>query len=74
MGEAMTQAEFRSALKSLGLSQRSLAERLGVEASTVNRWALGKAPVPKYAVYVLSLLAERQELEAAALVMLRRHA
>ena len=60
----MTAPELRAILKSLGLSQRSLAERLGVQISTVNRWALGKAPVPKYAVYVLSLLAERREIAA----------
>lgn len=60
----MTAPEFRSTLKSLHLSQRSLAERLGVETSTVNRWALGKAPVPRYAVYVLELLAERREISA----------
>lgn len=53
----MTGLEFRAALKHLNLSQRALAARLGVETSTVNRWALGKAPVPQYAAYVLELLA-----------------
>jgi transcriptional regulator with XRE-family HTH domain len=52
----MTAAEFRAALAALNLSQRALAARLGVEASTVNRWALGKADVPQYAAYVLELL------------------
>lgn len=60
----MTAPEFRTTLKSLKLSQRSLAERLGVDATTVNRWAVGKAPVPRYAVYVLELLAERREISA----------
>jgi len=60
----MTPTEFRAALKSLSLSQRSLAERLGVEPATVNRWATGKVPVPQYAVYVLELLAERREIAA----------
>lgn len=55
----MTPAQFRAALKSLRLTQRSLAERLGVERSTVNRWAQGTRPVPQYVVYVLELLAER---------------
>ncbi len=59
----MTAPDFRAALKSLHLSQRSLAERLGVEASTVNRWAQGTRPVPHYAVYVLELLAERDSLQ-----------
>jgi len=60
----MTPTEFRAALKSLSLSQRSLAERLGVEPATVNRWATGKVPVPQYAAYVLELLAERREIAA----------
>jgi len=60
----MTAPELRAALKSLNLSQRSLAERLGVEPATVNRWATGKVPVPQYAVYVLGLLAERREIAA----------
>jgi transcriptional regulator with XRE-family HTH domain len=53
----MTAPEFRAALKSLHLSQRSLAERLGVHKGTVNRWVTGELPVPQYAAYVLSLLA-----------------
>jgi len=52
----MTAPEFRAALKSLNLSQRALAARLGVERSTVNRWAVGKAAVPQYVAYVLELL------------------
>ena len=60
----MTSPDFRAALKSLNLSQRSLAERLGVLPGQVNRWAMGKAPVPQYAAYVLELLAERREIAA----------
>ena len=56
----MTHTEFRSTLKSLGITQRSLAERLGVGRSAVNRWAQGTRPVPQYVVYVLELLAERE--------------
>jgi len=55
----MTHTQFRSTLKSLNLTQRSLAERLGVGNSAVNRWAQGTRPVPQYAVYVLELLTER---------------
>ena len=62
----MTHTEFRSALKSLRLTQRSLAERLGVGRSAVNRWAQGTRPVPQYVVYVLELLAERERLIAEA--------
>lgn len=51
----MTHAEFRSTLKSLGITQRSLAERLGVNTATVNRWAQGTLAVPEYAAYALTL-------------------
>lgn len=64
----MTPDEFRAALKRLGLRQRWLAERLGVETSTVNRWATGKAPVPQYAVFCLSLLDQIADRGAAAAV------
>lgn len=56
----MTAPEFRATLKALGLSQRSFALRIGVEISTVNRWATGKATVPRYAEYVLELLRDAQ--------------
>lgn len=52
----MTNDEFRAALKTLDLRQRWLASRLGVETSTVNRWAQGTLPVPQYAVFALSLI------------------
>lgn len=43
----------------MGLSQATFAARLGVRASTVNRWALGSVSLPRYAEYVLELLEER---------------
>ena len=51
----MTPDEFRAALKALGLRQKWLAERLGVATTTVNRWATGELPVPRYAVAYLGL-------------------
>jgi transcriptional regulator with XRE-family HTH domain len=56
----MTANEFRDALKALGMTQRSFAERLGLAATTVNRWALGTLPVPQYAVAFLQVAAELQ--------------
>jgi transcriptional regulator with XRE-family HTH domain len=56
----MTSADFRAALKSLGLSQLELAERLGVDPSTVNRWAVGRVAVPQYAGYVIELLSRAE--------------
>jgi DNA-binding transcriptional regulator YdaS (Cro superfamily) len=56
----MTPAEFRAALKTLGLRQSWLAERLGVSVSTVNRWATGAVPVAPYVPFVMELLRDRQ--------------
>jgi len=58
----VTPTEFRAVLRGLGLSQRAFASRLGLDAHTVNRWAQGSVPVPRYAIYVLELLSERREL------------
>jgi transcriptional regulator with XRE-family HTH domain len=57
----MTAPEFRTALAALGLRQNRLAECLGVTTATVNRWAIGRVPVPQYAVFVLLLLAALTE-------------
>jgi transcriptional regulator with XRE-family HTH domain len=46
----MTPQEFRDTIRELGLSQRALARHLGLNKSTVNRWATGETPVPQYAV------------------------
>jgi transcriptional regulator with XRE-family HTH domain len=56
----MTNLEFRSTLKSLGIRQRWLAERLGMAPQTINRWATGELPVPPYVPFVLELLREQQ--------------
>lgn len=52
---------FRASVKSLGLRQRLLARALGVDKTTVYRWANGKTPVPRYAELCLSLLATLQD-------------
>jgi transcriptional regulator with XRE-family HTH domain len=57
----MTAPEFRAALTALGLRQNRLAKCLGVTTATVNRWAIGRVPVPQYAVFVLLLLAALNE-------------
>lgn len=53
----MTPDAFRASVKRLGLRQRLLARALGVDKTTVYRWANGKTPVPRYAELCLSLLA-----------------
>lgn len=52
----MTPAELRATLKSLGIRQYWLAERLGVLPSTVSGWAKGHAAVPRYAESYLKAL------------------
>jgi transcriptional regulator with XRE-family HTH domain len=49
----MTSIEFRIAIRTLRLTQRALAARLGVREETVSRWANGKIDVPQYAVAYL---------------------
>lgn len=58
----MTAAEFRAALKALGVRQVWLASQLDCTPQTVNKWARGVLPVPSYIPFVLRLLAERKEL------------
>jgi transcriptional regulator with XRE-family HTH domain len=41
---------FRAELVAHGLNQRELADHLGVDFRTVNRWATGKLDVPQYVV------------------------
>lgn len=55
----MTSGEFRAAMTALRLSQTWLADRLGVNVTTVNRWATGKRPVPGSVAFALELLAEK---------------
>jgi transcriptional regulator with XRE-family HTH domain len=52
----MTAKQFRSALESLGLSQRDLAKELDVTPNTVWRWASGAQPVPKVVALAMAYL------------------
>jgi DNA-binding transcriptional regulator YdaS (Cro superfamily) len=58
----MTAPEFRALLRSVGLTQRALAQRLGVAPSTVNYWCMGRCPVPRYAVAYLEMVVLVQSL------------
>lgn len=58
----MSNFDLKSALKALGWSQAKLARRLGVDITTVNRWANGE--VPAYVVeYMRAMGLARQILE-----------
>ena len=49
----MTPSEFTAAREALHLSQRALAEVLGVHPNVVNRWERGGAKIPPYMTYTL---------------------
>lgn len=66
-GGPETAAEFREALKSLRMTQRSLSRRLGVAVTTVNAWAVGRSAVPGYAVAYIECLGEVRRLAEAVL-------
>jgi hypothetical protein len=53
----MTPNQFRSAIKSLGLSQPKAGRLLGAKGErTPRRWASGEIPVPAAAAAILRLL------------------
>lgn len=62
----MTAAELRAALRELGITQRALAELLGVTDHTVNGWCRpsGRRRAPPYVEVVLDLLKEQGEARA----------
>jgi ribosome-binding protein aMBF1 (putative translation factor) len=57
----VTAQEFRAALAHLGMQQSWLAAELGLNVSTVNRWAKGSLAVPRYIEAWLGLLAHPNE-------------
>ncbi len=44
----MSPADLRASLDAMGWDQRGLARHLGIAHNTVNRWALGRYPVPPH--------------------------
>jgi transcriptional regulator with XRE-family HTH domain len=61
----MTQKEFRANIRALKMSQRALAATLGLAVSTVNRWAVGDAKVPQYAIAYIECRTENLRLAQA---------
>lgn len=66
----MSAAEFRTALEALGLLQKDIARLLGVKPQQVNRWATGRAAVPRYAALALLLMRQAGRRGIARAVML----
>lgn len=66
----MSPAQYKSALRHLGLSHRTAALALGVTRRHSCRWASGQSPIPKSVALVLLTCIHRcifiEQLEAEA--------
>ncbi|WOE69110.1 helix-turn-helix transcriptional regulator [Hydrogenimonas thermophila] len=49
--------------KELGITQKELAERLGVSADTISNWAKGKTKTPKWALELFRLMKLESEIK-----------
>jgi len=47
--------------KELGITQKELAEKIGVSKTTISDWSVGKTQIPKMAQNLLNLLTEQKE-------------
>lgn len=57
----MTPADLRARRDALKLSQRQLAELLGVSKSTVSHWEIGEQKIPRYLDLALQTLEQSHE-------------
>jgi hypothetical protein len=57
----VTPAQYRAAIKLLGLSQVKAGKFLGVNERTSRRWALGEYDVPEWAIDQLNAAIEKLE-------------
>ena len=58
----MKSEELKTLRAALGLSQASLAARLGVQRNTVTRWEMGLHPISPMAEKFLKILAAQKPL------------
>ena len=58
----MDRSRFIAALRRLGLSQRAFAHHTGVHQTTVYHWGSSAAPVPKWAVMLVTAWLENRRL------------
>ena len=49
--------------KELGITQKELAERIGVSRVTINDWANEKTPIPKWGDKLIYFLKESEEIK-----------
>ncbi len=50
--------------KELGMTQKQLAEHIGVKEDTVSQWARGINPIPKWALKMFELLKKEQRYQS----------
>lgn len=61
MGESMANERLREAILNAGLTPYELADKLGVNPKTVERWVtLGRVPYPRHRHAIAALLEERE--------------
>lgn len=56
----MTAEEIRALRKALGLTQRQLADKVGVHESAVSQWERGARKPGKWSLHQLSRLAKKR--------------
>ena len=61
----MTPSQLKSLRATLGWSQQRLADELGVQRNTVNRWEMGVNPIPPMAARLLNTIAADQRSASA---------
>jgi len=49
--------------KALGMTQKELAERMGVSKDTISNWSRGAIDVPKWAIEMFKLLKKEKQLD-----------
>lgn len=70
--DPMTSDQYRTAIKSLGLSQERAGEMLGIAPRTSQGYALGEYPVPDPVAKLLDAYERIQYLEAKRLYTCKR--
>ena len=59
----MNENIVKKVCKELGITQKELAERLGVSADTISNWAKGKTKTPKWALELFRLMKLESKLK-----------
>lgn len=62
--EAMDDNIVKRVCKELGITQRELAERMGVSQGMPSKWAMEATPPPQWAIVSMNLLLENERMKA----------